>query len=349
MRALRAEEAEEAGVDCAMLDAAAPEEDGGAGAELVTPEVPQALLEQLTCEFGFSEHTARRALYFTGTDSVEVAVAWIADHGEEADVDQPLLVPKAKLKVKLSKEEARAQAEALRRTVLAKREKEEKESERLREKERVRSGKELLAAKRTEEDQERRRNIAWRQREKEEEAKARDRIKQKLDEDKAARRRKLGLPEEPTPEELAAEGAKAAAKAAVEAERKAAAATAAAAVRPVSVAEKLRAELVVMKRACADEPERHKAACGALFAYVGNVARAPEDLKYRRIRLANAAFQQRVGALPGGMRFLELCGFQELPGGEFLELAQAKLSLPVLHAAGAEIQNALDNPFFGVL
>ena len=193
---------------------------------------------------------------------------------------------------------------------MAKREKEEKESERLREKERVRAGKELLAAKRIEEDQERKRNIAWRAREKEEEAKAREKIRLKLLEDKRERRRKLGLPEDPTPEELAEE---AAAKAAKEAEAAAKKAAYAPAVRPVSAAEKLRAELVGMKRAHEAEAGRFAACCNTLLTYCGNIAREPGEDKFRRIRLANAAFQQRVGTCTGGLRFLELLGFQTEP------------------------------------
>jgi hypothetical protein len=232
--------------------------------------------------------------------------------------------------------------------VLAKREKEEKESERLREKERIRSGKELLAAKRIEEDQERKRNIDWRRREKEEEAAAREKIRLKLVEDKRERRHKLGLPEDPTPEELAAEEAKAAAKRAAEEAKKAAFAPVA---RPVSVAEKLRAELVGMKRACDGEPGRFAAAAATLSTYCANIARAPAEDKFRRIRLANAAFQQRVGAVPGGggLRFLEALGFEAQPDGEFLAMPQEKASAALLLAAGAELDSAINNPFFGVL
>jgi hypothetical protein len=231
--------------------------------------------------------------------------------------------------------------------VLAKREKEEKESERHREKERIRSGKELLAAKRIEEDQERKRNIDWRRREKEEEAAAREKIRLKLVEDKRERRRKLGLPEDPTPEELAADEAKAAAKRAAEEAKKAAFAPVA---RPVSAAEKLRAELVAMKRACEGEPGRFVAAAATLSTYCANIARAPAEEKFRRIRLGNAAFQQRVGGVPGGggLRFLEALGF-EGEGDEFLVMPAAKASPPLLLAAGAELDSAIDNPFFGVL
>lgn len=324
-----------------MAEAGAEEPDG----ELITPEVSAELVATLV-EMGFSANRATRALYITGTDTAEVAVNWATEHADDADADEPLLVPKNKVKAKLSKEEARAQAEALRKSIAAKREKDEKESDRLREKERVRAGKELLAAKRVEEDQERRRNIDWRRREKEEEERAREKIRVKLAEDKRERRRKLGLPEEPTAEELAAEEAKASAKVAEAAAKKAAYAPA---VRPVSAAEKLRAELVAMKRAHEGEAGRFAAAVAGLLTFCGNVAGAPAEDKYRRIRLSNATFQQRVGAVTGGLRFLELVGFERDDAGEFLTMTADKVSLPLLNAAGAELNSALSNPFFGVL
>jgi hypothetical protein len=82
------------GGDAAMAEA------GGAGAEpdgeLITPEVPAELLTTLT-EMGFSVARATRALYATGTDTAEVAVNWIMEHQEDADIDEPLLVPKNKI------------------------------------------------------------------------------------------------------------------------------------------------------------------------------------------------------------------------------------------------------------
>ena len=58
--------------------------------------------------------------------------------------------------------------------------KEEAELERLREKERIRSGKELLEAKRKEDDLKLKRNLELRRIEKEEEARAREKIRVKL-------------------------------------------------------------------------------------------------------------------------------------------------------------------------
>ncbi len=42
----------------------------------------------------------------------------------------------------------------------------------------------------------------------------------------------------------------------------------------------------------------------------GNVARAPEEDRFRRIPLGGAAFQSRVAVVPGAVEFLEACGFQ---------------------------------------
>ena len=37
-----------------------------------------------------------RALHFSGAPGVEGAVAWIMEHEGDADLDDPLLVPKAR-------------------------------------------------------------------------------------------------------------------------------------------------------------------------------------------------------------------------------------------------------------
>ena len=43
---------------------------------------------------------------------------------------------------------------------------------------------------------------------------------------------------------------------------------------------------------------------------------------------------------------MNCCGRHQ---GEFLVMPQDKVSVPVLNAAGAELNSALSNPFFGVL
>jgi hypothetical protein len=59
------------------------------------------------------------------------------------------------------------------------------------------------------------------------------------------------------------------------------------------------------------------------------------------------ALQERVGNL-GGIQFLELCGFEKLED-EFLFLARDKVDKAILNTAGAELNSAITNPFFGVL
>ncbi|XP_028107514.1 UBX domain-containing protein 1-like [Camellia sinensis] len=75
-------------------------------------------------------------------------------------------------------------AQELKEQARKKKEEEEKRMEREREKERIRVGKELLDAKRIEEENERKCVVASWKAEKEEEKRAREKIRQKLEEDK---------------------------------------------------------------------------------------------------------------------------------------------------------------------
>jgi UBX domain-containing protein 1/4 len=59
--------------------------------------------------------------------------------------------------------------------------------------------------------------------------------------------------------------------------------------------------------------------------------------------------QERVGNLHVGIEFLELCGFEKLEGNEYLFLAREKVDKAILNTAGAELNSAITNPFFGVL
>ena len=315
--------------------------------EMVAPEVDEATLTELE-GMGFGRNRATRALHATGTTSVEQAVNWIVEHEADADLDEPLLVPKKDLKRKLTKEEARAKAEELRKSMAAKREKEEKEMERLREQERIRSGKELLKAKREEEALQLKRNLEARRIEKEEAAKAKARIKEKLEEDRRERRRRQGLPEELTEEEKARERAREeekAAKAREEQEKKAAAGLR---VRPAAAVDDLRKTLVDVKKTLAGGAgEEAVTTCfKTLLVYLGNVMKNPDEEKFRVIKRSNAAFQKRVDAA-GGTPFRVRVGFED--DGETLTLARDKVDATLINLAGAEINNALTNPFFGVL
>ena len=181
------------------VTAKAEGEAGEVEEEMVPPSVTASFLKEMI-EMGFGEPRCTRALHFTDNASVEAAVQWLVEHGNDADIDEPLLVPKSK--PKLTPEEAKRRADELLRKGKEKREREEKELEKLREKERIRFGKEMAAARKLEEEEEIKRNLKERMRQKKADAIAKDKIKQKLEEDRIARRLERGLPAEYTEEEL---------------------------------------------------------------------------------------------------------------------------------------------------
>ncbi|XWS35147.1 hypothetical protein CRYUN_Cryun21dG0101000 [Craigia yunnanensis] len=320
------------------------EEAVGAGStsqseEMVVPDVDKKLLEELEA-MGFPTTRATRALHFSGNTSIEAAVNWVIEHEADPDIDQMPMVPVNEKveapKPSLTPEEMKLKAQELRERARKKKEEEEKIMEREREKERIRVGKELLEAKRIEEENERKRLVALRKAEKEEEKRAREKIRQKLEEDKAERRRRLGLP----PEEPAAVKP----SAPVVEEKKSSLP-----VRPATKAEQMRECLRSLKQNHKDDDAKVKRAFQTLLTYIGNVARNPDEEKFRKIRLNNQTFQDRVGSLKGGVEFFEICGFEKVEGDQFLFLSRDKVDMQVLNSAGSELNSAINNPFFGVL
>ncbi|XP_068639215.1 uncharacterized protein [Aristolochia californica] len=307
--------------------------------EMAFPEVDKKLLEELE-SMGFATAKATRALHYSGNSSVEDAVNWVVDHENDSDIDEmPRVLVEIKIesgKPSLTPEQVKIKAQELRERARKKKEVEEKRMEREREKERIRVGKEFLEAKRIAEENERKRVIAFRKAEKEEEKRAREKIRQRLEEDKAERRRNLGLPPE--------EPATVKASPLVMEEKKNSLP-----VKPASKAGRMRDCLRSLKQNHKDNGAKVKRAFQTLLTYAGNVAKNPDEEKFRKIRLNNPTFHDRVGSLQGGIEFLELCGFEKIEGGEFLFLPRDKVDIAVLKAAGAELNSAIANPFFGVL
>ncbi|KAG2444724.1 hypothetical protein HXX76_001468 [Chlamydomonas incerta] len=333
-------------------------EAGPSGSEEMVPaEVPENLLKEME-DMGFARNRAIRAIWFSkAVTSVEAAVNWLMDHDNDPGIDEPLMVKKSEAEGSAedggSKEpvdpvEARRKAEELIRKVREKREKEEKELERLRELERIRAGKEMQKIREKDEELALKRVIEQRKREKEEEARAREELRRKLEEDRKERRRKLGLPEELTEEEKAREAEKRKKQEDEEASKKAFNY-----VKPISLLSKMRSQLVTLKKAHmagvegSSGEDAFKTACSTMLKYLGNIAGNPGEDKFRSIRLANAAFQSRVGALPGAIDFLLTCGFEKTD--EALVMPADKVNMELLNGAGAALTEATTNPFFGVL
>nr|GMD63536.1 vicilin-like seed storage protein At2g18540 [Ipomoea batatas] len=311
------------------------------GHKMVVPEVDQNLLTELEA-MGFPKARATRALHYSGNASLEAAVNWVVEHESDPDVDEMPLVPVSSKKAEspkpsLTPEEIKMKQQELRKeTGICSMNENFHHVEAM---ERIRIGKELLEAKRIEEENERKRFMSaelfsW------------DGFGDVEIYASAERRRKLGLPPEdpaPKPSEPVVEEKKSSLP-----------------VRPATKAEQMRECLRTLKQSHKDDEAKVKTAFNTLLTFAKNVATNPNEEKFRKIRLSNPAIQaaivaqqysqrERVGKLKGGVEFLELLGFEKIEGGEFLYLPSDEVDMAVLHSAGTELNSAINNPFFGVL
>ncbi|KAF5741277.1 UBX domain-containing protein 4 [Tripterygium wilfordii] len=321
-------------------------------------EVDQKVVKQLEA-LGFSWTRALQALTNSGNSGLEDAVNWIIDHENDPDIDN---MPSVAVNIDIESPERSDNTEEIKRRaqeLRKKKEEEEKKSEREREKERIRASKALLEAKRIAEENETKRMLAWRRAEKEEERRAREKILQKLDADKLERRRRLGLSSE-SPAAIQASK--------LVQEKKVPAAIQSSnlvqekkdslhvnpanplPVKAITKAEQMRQCLSSLRLNHKNDAARVRRAFQTLLLYVRNVAKNPDVEKFRKIRLGNPLFQDRVGNTRGGIEFLEVCGFEriEVEGGEFLYLPRDKVDMEVLNSAGFQLNSAMTNPFFGL-
>lgn len=173
----------------------------------VNPRMLAALLEM-----GFPRPRAVRALHATFSKSSEAAMDWCFEHAEDPASDAPLTALEDVVAAdepaaaggsggsggaaasQLTPAEREAKADELLRKARAKRIAEERAAEIEREKARVREGKEMVAAKAAQEEQQRKRAIEDRRREKREQIEERERIRARLAADKAARMQKFNMP-----------------------------------------------------------------------------------------------------------------------------------------------------------
>ncbi|XP_021720065.1 UBX domain-containing protein 1-like [Chenopodium quinoa] len=313
---------------------------------MAVPEVDKKLLEQLE-EMGFSLARAIRSLHYSGNSSLEDAINWIVEHENDSDIDEIPLVP-VDINLDATKpfpitEEVKIKAQNLRIGANQLSKRKEKELERQGEKERIQAGKRIMEAKKTAEENARKRMIALREAEKEEESKAREKIRQKLEADKAERRSRLGI------SPVVTSSVQSASTACHVVQKKSAEVS-----KPVTSTKKAKkAELLCdclrsLRRYHKDEDARVKKAFQILLIYIRNVVKNPDVEKYRKIRLSNPIFQESVGSLIGGVRFLELCGFEKTNRGQFLYLPREKVDRVTLNSALSALHSAITNPYFGL-
>ena len=158
--------------------------------------VNPVFLEQMCNEMGFPKIRAEKALIITGNKSLERAIEWCFEHADDIDIDEPLQVvtKEGAPKKKLAPEEAKKKAEELYERARKKRAEEDKKEAIEREKNRLRSGKEVTAAKAKLEEENRRRAVEEKKREKREAMLEKQRIRQMLEADKQRRRERFNMP-----------------------------------------------------------------------------------------------------------------------------------------------------------
>ncbi|URD80999.1 C2H2 zinc finger protein [Musa troglodytarum] len=284
---------------------------------MAVAEVDKQMLRELEL-MGFPTARATRALHFSGNSTIEAAINWVIEHENDPDIDQMPLVP-INIEIEngtswMTPDEVKIKLQKLRT-----------------EYEQGRSF--CKQSKLTRKMKEKGLMLLLRKVEKEQEKRAREKILQKLREDKAERRSKLGLqPQDPGDAKsvLSSQGKKSSVS-----------------VNPATKAEHMRDCLRSLKKTHKDDDARVKRAFQTLLIYVRNVAMNPDAEKFRKIRLGNPNFQDRVARLKGGMEFLELCGFEKLEGDEYLCLPRDKVDMAVLSAALSQLNSAMENPFFG--
>ncbi|CAN7080107.1 unnamed protein product [Brassica oleracea var. botrytis] len=323
--------------DGAKIDAMLHHE-GGGYAESDVLEVNRGLLKELE-DMGFSMARAAWGLHHSGNSSLEAAVNWIVDHENDSQFDK---TPVVEFNIEIESpspgddtaETAQARENELKERARKLREEEETKREREREKERIRAGKEMMETRRIAEENERKRNIALRKAEKEEEKKAREKVMMKVNADKAERKSRLGLP-------TVAESTSTSTLVAPLDTKK---------MLMPSKSKEMRECLRSLRRNHKEEdPRTMRRVFETLLMIVRNAAKTPDEEKYRRIRVTNRLFQERVGRFKEGLEFMELCGFKREGGSEFLSLANDEGDMSRLRDASFQLQSAVTNPFFGLL
>ena len=333
----------------------APKGKGKAGALAGPPVVTKETVDQLI-EMGFTELRAQKALVKTSNAGIEGAINWLTEHLEDADIDDPL--PEEGVVMKTAEEIGQATAEGLAGTSgLSAEEKKAKleemlakarakkagisvEEQKQLERQRREGGQALVKSKRELEEAQRKRDMEARKREKREFELERQRLREKLAADKAAKQADGTLVSavknaaaSAQLSEAAAEERERLAKAKAEMEAKNAAPPKPKTEREIEAENALLARAGVRRsyevdslsledateKLAKQSDTKTKPALELMQKMMANIAKAPSEPKYRKMRLSNPKVAEGLVHVLGAREYLKAIGWQ-IVETEFLEL-----------------------------
>jgi len=343
--------------------------------EMVPVPVNEDMLAQLV-EMGFSDVRGRKALVHGG--SVDGAMGWLAEHQDDADIDQPYLVRKADTipKPPLTEEEKAERSLAIKAKIKerqAARAKQEKADEIRKEKERRERGQKIDTTLEERQRLQRKRDAEKAKKEKDAAHSERLRLRAEIARDKELRRANKGV----LPSVLGVDGynpsiiqydqpgaASEGGGGEVPAKRASEATTAAPTAAAVAVAGKVppaKKKSTTSSSSSAateavDPAQRVDSAVSTLLRYrtggdggqalkllltfVRNVAQNPDEPKYKSISTESNAFKSKLMPLVGPLMLLKAVGFQR---GEGEDEGKLKLSGEVDSALLADTVTKLTN------
>ncbi|EGZ17296.1 hypothetical protein PHYSODRAFT_351153 [Phytophthora sojae] len=303
----------------------------GEGAEMGPPPVNEELLTQLK-EMGFDDLRSRKALLATDNQGLEVAINWLGDHQDDADIDERIKfvdLSKTAPKRELTPEEKAAKVEELKTRIAkkrAEREEQEKVDLRANELKRRTEGQGMQEAREEIEAIQRKIAAEKMKKDKEDAKRERERLRKQLEMDKRERHarggRLGGPPIDVAPIDVGAKK---------EEEKKNS---------PVlTPKEQIVKNVGILKKYRVGNDGL--TALKTLNVYVKNLIEKPDEDKFRTINLENPAFRKRVASLVGGVAFLKALGYEKDEADGNLKLSVEKRDVELLEYARTQLQGAI--------
>jgi UBX domain-containing protein 1/4 len=300
------------------------------GEEMVPLPVDSETLASMM-DMGFSDVRSRKAIHHGST--LEGAIAWITEHQEDPDIDQPYMVRKRDTipKVPLTAEEKAAKIAAAQEKIkqmrLAK-QKKEKEDEIMREKERRSRGQKSQETDEAREKMVRQMEAKKAKKEKEDSIKERERLRAEIAADKAARAANKGV----LPSVLGVGGYN---PSAVQYDADAkptpgalptTAAPTTTTIKPTAasvavksggsgssiIADPVKAVDMAIETLC-----KYRTGCDGgqamklLITFLKNIADSPEEPKFKSINTESKAYSGKLAPLVGPLQLLKAVGFEK--------------------------------------